>query len=1023
MSEEILKALMQLFGIITKQDGGVTEKERSYVEQFLIQQISLDLVPEYLALYEKHADWGKERKAGDEKKLTSVKDSVRTLAICKKINKTLSQKQKVIVVIRLFELLKSDNNFTEQRVAIIDTASEVFNIEKKVHELIEVFITKDKIEDLASKDILLVTKNQQIEDRPEAKHIHSHDLDGYIAILHIQNVDMYFLKYEGNDEIELSSLLVGSGTIYLFAHGSIIKVAKSEPIFYSDVISKFLDDFDIPQISFNVENLHFKFPNGDLGLRNINISEGPGKLLGIMGASGAGKTTLLNTLAGLTPPSEGSIKINGNDIFKEKEKIEGVIGYIAQDDILVEELTVYENLYFAAKLSLNNLEESVIQKRVLKVLDQLGLLERKDLKVGSVLDKTISGGQRKRLNIALELIREPDVLFVDEPTSGLSSRDSENVMDLLKELTLKGKLIFVVIHQPSSDIYKMFDKMIILDTGGYQIFYGNPVEAVIYFKTATNQLNSERGQCVECGNVNPEQIFNIIEAKVVDEYGNFTDKRKTSPIQWGERYQANIINPKVDDSEEKLPKNLFIPSKLKQWFLFTKRDLMSKISNKQYVTINLLEAPILAAILAIIVRYITDLEAGVYVFRENENLPAYIFMSIIVAFFMGLTVSAEEIIKDRKLLKREKLLNLSKMSYLLSKILILFTLSGIQTICFTLVGNLILGVEGMTLNYWIIFFSISCYANILGLNISATFNSVITVYILIPLLIIPQMILSGAIFDFDKLNNIISSKERVPIVADVMASRWAFEALTVSQFRDNFFESHFYDFEQKESYSSYKNVYYIPKLKKILQKSSDLVLKEAHPSEDDKKLVAHYVEVIKNEIIKEGYETPSISNKSILEKIDGGLTPELYTKIERYLDNVQVFYQNTFNKINALKDEKLSSYNAETFNQIKDKYYNDFVADAVMNVDSKDKVIIYQDHLVQKIDPIFEIPKPKNAIDYRAHFYAPQKHFLGSYYNTFWFNVLVIWIGCIILFVTLYFETFKWLLEIGEKVNFFKKNN
>ena len=116
--------------------------------------------------------------------------------------------------------------------------------------------------------------------------------------------------------------------------------------------------------------------------------------------------------------------------------------------------------------------------------------------------------------------------------------------------------------------------------------------------------------------------------------------------------------------------------------MFTKRDLMSKISNKQYVTINLLEAPVLAAILAIIVRYVTNLDTGEYIFRENENLPAYLFMSIIVAFFMGLTVSAEEIIKDRKLLKREKLLNLSKGSYLFSKVLILFTLSAIQTICF-----------------------------------------------------------------------------------------------------------------------------------------------------------------------------------------------------------------------------------------------------------------------------------------------------------------------------------------------------
>ena len=594
MSEEILKALMQLFGIITKQDGGVTENERAYVKLFLTQQISLDLVEEYLTLYDKHADWGKQ-KVGDEKKLTSVKDSVRTLAICKKINKTLSQKQKVIVVIRLFELLKSDNNFTEQRIAIIDTASEVFNMPKAVHQLIESFITKDDIKSLESKDILLVTKDKTLDSQPESKHIYSKDLDGFIAILHIHDVDMYFFKYVGTDEIELSSLLISSGPIYLFAHGSIIKVPKSEPIFYSDIISKFLDDFDIPQISFNVENLYYQFPNGALGLRDINISEGPGKLLGIMGASGAGKTTLLNTLAGLTPPSRGEIKINGNNIFSQKDKIEGVIGYIAQDDILVEELTVYENLYFAAKLSLNNLSEKEIHKRVIKVLDNLGLLERKDLKVGSVLDKTISGGQRKRLNIALELIREPDVLFVDEPTSGLSSRDSENVMDLLKELTLKGKLIFVVIHQPSSDIYKMFDKMIILDTGGYQIYYGNPVEAVIYFKTATNQLNSEKGQCTECGNVNPEQIFNIIEGKVVDEYGNFTDKRKTSPIQWGERYQVNVINQKVNDSDEELPKNLHIPTKIKQWILFTKRDVLSKISNKQYIIINLVQAPLLAA--------------------------------------------------------------------------------------------------------------------------------------------------------------------------------------------------------------------------------------------------------------------------------------------------------------------------------------------------------------------------------------------------------------------------------------------
>ena len=208
-----------------------------------------------------------------------------------------------------------------------------------------------------------------------------------------------------------------------------------------------------------------------------------------MGGSGAGKSTLLNVLNGNNAPSKGQVLINGIDIHKSKDEIEGVIGYVSQDDLLIEELTVFENLFYNAKLCFDGFSDSEISELVLKLLNSLGLAETKDLKVGSPLEKTISGGQRKRLNIGLELIREPSVLFVDEPTSGLSSRDSENIMDLLKELALKGKVVFVVIHQPSSDIFKMFDKLMILDLGGYPIYYGNPVDAVIYFKTLVNHVN------------------------------------------------------------------------------------------------------------------------------------------------------------------------------------------------------------------------------------------------------------------------------------------------------------------------------------------------------------------------------------------------------------------------------------------------------------------------------------------------------------------------------------------------------
>ena len=139
-------------------------------------------------------------------------------------------------------------------------------------------------------------------------------------------------------------------------------------------------------------------------------------------------------------------------------------------------------LYFNAKLCFDNLSEEEINSRVDSVLKNLGLYEIRNIQVGSPLNKKISGGQRKRLNISLELIREPAIMFLDEPTSGLSSRDSENILDLLQELARKGKLLFIVIHQPSSEIFKMFDKLIILDTGGYLIYNGNPIDSIRIFQ-------------------------------------------------------------------------------------------------------------------------------------------------------------------------------------------------------------------------------------------------------------------------------------------------------------------------------------------------------------------------------------------------------------------------------------------------------------------------------------------------------------------------------------------------------------
>jgi ABC-type multidrug transport system ATPase subunit len=1008
MSEEILKALTQLFAIITKQDGGVTEKERKYVIQFFKQELDQDSVKAYVDLYDELVGYGVEDKG--EAKLTSVKDSVKTLAICKKINKTLSQKQKVIVLIRLLELVNSDKNFTPQRMSIIDTVSTVFNIDNVEYRLIESFVLKDGSTEIPSSiDLLIVNGMHEMDTHSESKHLVLEHFADELLFMKVGSVDMYFAKYNGHEDLFLNGLLIKPFQVYLFSNGSTIKTPKSSPLYYSDVIGMFMSSAKSSKLSFQAKHIEFRFPNNAIGLRDVNVSEGPGKLIGIMGGSGAGKTTLLNVLAGIEKPYKGEVLINGFNLHSQKEEMQGVIGYVAQDDLLIEELTVYENLYYNAKLCFKDLTEEELVKTVMTVLGSLGLEHIRDIKVGNVLNKKISGGQRKRLNIALELIREPAVMFVDEPTSGLSSRDSENVIDLLKELSLKGKLIFVVIHQPSSDIYKMFDKLLIMDTGGYPIYYGNPVEAVIYFKKATNQVDSEKGQCHVCGNVNPEQIFNIIEAKVVDEYGRFTNKRKVTPLQWNEKYLSNFKLDDIESVKEQPPKALNLPSRIKQAAIFTIRDFLAKISNIQYLLINLLEAPVLAFLLAFIIRYQNDPETSSYSYRYNDNIPAFILVSILVAIFMGLTVSAEEIIRDKKIQKRESFLNLSRTSYLSSKLIILFSLSAIQTLTFVLIGNWILEIKGMTLSYWMVLFTMSCFANVLGLNISATFNSVVTVYITIPLLLIPQMILSGVMFSFDKLNNTISTKGQVPVIADIIASRWGFEAIAVNQFKNNKYQEPYYELEKTQSTAYYKYTYLIPELTNRL----DYAINN-YTSKDDsiRAIVAKDLSIIQHSIKGE----PTIKDLKLdvytvldMSKFDKKIGDEVH----KYLESLTSVYTHTFNQADKTKEKMAAFFEAEeglnyNLTEYKNRYYNESLADLMKNSGAKDRILEFDGRLLQQIDPIYKDPDvTSNVLDYRTHFLAPRKQLGGTYFDTFYFNIIIVWVMAGFLYVTLYFEAFK----------------
>ncbi len=1016
MSEELLKAIIQLFAIVARER--ITEDERSNIKEFLSLHLNRDATNYYLKLFDEFSSANALNTPGlsslDTDTQQFVDDWSNIMKIIRQVNQALTMQQKLVLVVKIIELVHADNHISDRQANLIFYIGQALKIPRSVVDTLQAFVLAQDIDELPAKNVLIIDEGSGEYEGPR---IIEKDLTGMVAILRLPEAEIYFIKYLGITTLYLNSILLKSRRIDVFPTGSTIRGDKMGPIYYSDVISRFLQDQSQSQISFTADHVFYHFRSGRAGVQNVNIAEKGGKLIGLMGASGSGKSTLLNVLNGSEKPSSGRVQVNGIDIYEHPEKVQGIIGYVPQDDLLMEDLTVFQNLYYAAKLCFGNYTEKQIVELTVRVLMVLGLSEIRDLKVGSPLQKTISGGQRKRLNIGLELLREPAILFVDEPTSGLSSRDSENIMDLLKELSLRGKMVFVVIHQPSSDIFKMFDTLIIMDVGGFQIYYGNPIEAVIYFREMINAANKSQGACPECGNINPEQIFSIIETKIVNEYGRLTNTRKVSPGQWYQYFKQRFRAPRLDHVDEPLPEAQEIPTWGKQFKVFITRDVLAKFANRQYLLINLLEAPVLAFFIAFMVKYYNTVDGnGTYTFYNNQNIPIYFFMSVVVALFFGLTMSAEEIFRDRKILKRERFLHLSRSSYLVSKTFVMFAFSAIQTFLFIIVGNTILEIPLTEMRYWLILFTASCFSNMLGLNISSAFSSAVTIYILIPLLVIPQLLLSGVVISFDKFNPRVGKPVGIPLAGDLMASRWAFEAFMVTQFKDNPHEKKFYDLDQTVAEAEYKRIYYIPELQSKLA----FCLNNRSRWRDDRyQPLNDALALLKRELENELQYVGE--DKLDTRKLEPGSFDSLaYENTNRFLTSLRTYYTRRMQSASEKKEamitemtnteQKLAEYEKE-----RQRYVNKAVSDAVRNISTPDRIVEYEGSLFQKIYPIYILEhKPRHPFDYSANLFQPTKHFLGAFIDTLVFNILVIWAMTLTLFVTLYFNLLKKLIRFFE---------
>jgi ABC-type multidrug transport system ATPase subunit len=991
----LLEYLLRLFALIANLYPNLSfDSVSDFVRSFLLKELSPEIETESLRLFNEYYD-----------AYSSIKESpnrpghmqvlVQTI---ENVDKNIPRRQKFNILLRLllFEkfMLKYQATTPSKQIDFNDILNLVignFMIDERETANCKAFIS-DTLYKIPDKEKLLIVSGQKLTGMG-VRSIKREGLNGQLHFLYVESIHALLFMFKGQADILLNNQSVFPNHVYFLNKGFSIKGHGFEAVYYNQVMRSFLTDNQVT-LSVSVKEVEYRYPNSNNGIHKANLYFESGQLVGIIGRSGVGKSTLINLLNGKMSPQKGSIRINGHRLEFESKMMDGLIGYIPQDDLLIEELTVFTNLYLNARLCFDNLSKDELIEKVNNILVDLDLYEVRDLKVGSPLNKYISGGQRKKLNIALELIREAWILFADEPTSGLSSSDSEEIMQLLADQTINGRIVVVNIHQPSSDIFKMFDKIIVLDKEGYPVYFGNPMDSIGYFNDYYQRVSKASDLCNVCENINPEAIFKILEEKKINDFGEFTKERKTSPAEWHENYLGKTAVNGHSAEKEALPKIEYNkPGIFKQFKIFSQRNLLSKLSNIQYVLLALLISPVLAFILALLCRYTSITEAGAYkyIFSTNDNIPSFLFMSVLVPLFVGLIISADEIIKDRKILLREEYLKLNKLSYIHSKLFFLLILSGIQTFMYVLISNFVLEIHFMTFRFWAVLFSLSFFSNILGLLISSLFNSVVTIYIMVPLIIVPQILLSGVVVNYRKLNNIVSSREYVPFVGDMVASRWGYEALLVVQFAKNDYQKHFFDIEKQESNVKFALLFIIPELKKAIYEAG--TMKKTDPS------FQYNLIFIRNVITD--------LKKTELGVWFDGISPQTINlrEIEKRLRKLNTLLPERLDELSHKKDSIAHSLvqqlgSTDRYLDFKNENYNEEVADWVLKRKDLSSFTKIDNRIVREMEPIYQQPLSPLG---RATFLSSSKRLGNTEFPTFLFNLSVIWLMSIFLYVVLIF--------------------
>ena len=471
-------------------------------------------------------------------------------------------------------------------------------------------------------------------------------------------------------------------------------------------------------ISVDVENVSVRRGKGkkaQLTLNGVTLNIRPGELVSIIGGSGAGKSTVLNCMCGYLPPCEGKVCINGVNLYENFNSLKKVIGYVPQSDIVYDDLTLRDMLLYAAKLRLPaDTTQEEYRKAIERALELVELTEKENSFI-----RNLSGGQKKRASIAVELLSDPNLLFLDEPASGLDPGTERSLMRSLRKMADAGKTVILVTH--STLQLKLCDKIAFMGKGGRLCFFGGFEDALLFFDV-------------------PD---------VVDIYHLISENAS----YWHEEY---IQTAGLADAPRREPGRLEEQRADKKWQLpvLCARYMRLILNDRQRLLLLLLQAPLLACLISLV----ADGEQ----FKQYEMTKSLLFALACSAFWIGMLNAIQEICKERHIVKREYMTGLSMNAYLLSKIVVLGALCLVQSALVTGFFSWLVGLpkEGVLLHPFaemlLTVFLSALASTTMGLFVSSLFHNADRAMTLAPILLMPQILFSGLIFKLSGATEYIS---------------------------------------------------------------------------------------------------------------------------------------------------------------------------------------------------------------------------------------------------------------------------